>query len=110
MLAFLSTTLQIPGGRFPYKYLAESLRSICQTTASGTLGNEDILFWLLMVCAISFFEAEEAWLRPLWLKLGVKHLSWDSARSRLQTVMWINKLQGTLGQTVWAKLALIEVV
>ncbi|KXH66318.1 hypothetical protein CSAL01_06821 [Colletotrichum salicis] len=110
MLAFLSTTLQIPGGRFPYKYLAESLRNICQTTAGGTLENKNILFWLLMVCAISVFGAEEAWLRPLWLQFMVEHLSWDRARSRLQTVMWIDKLQGTLGQTAWAKLALVEVV
>ncbi|KXH45781.1 hypothetical protein CNYM01_05354 [Colletotrichum nymphaeae SA-01] len=110
MLAFLSTTLQIPGGKFPYKYLTESLRNLCETTANETIGDDNILFWLLMVCAISVFEAEEAWLRPLWLKLGAERLSWDSARSRLQAVMWIDRLQGELGSKIWAKLALIELV
>ncbi|KAI3544483.1 hypothetical protein CTAM01_03162 [Colletotrichum tamarilloi] len=108
MLAFLSTTLQIPGGQFPYNYLTESLRNLCDTTANKTIGDENILFWLLMVCAISVFEAEEAWLRPLWLKSGVERLSWVSARSRLQGVMWIDRLQGELGSKIWAKLALIE--
>ncbi|OHE94325.1 hypothetical protein CORC01_10372 [Colletotrichum orchidophilum] len=110
MLAFLSTTLQIPGGKLPYKYLTESLKNICQPLVIQTLMNERITLWLLMVGAISVLEADEAWLWPLWLNLGVRQLSWENARSRLQSVMWIDRLQGALGQAAWAKLALINAV
>lgn len=105
MLAFISTTLRIPGAKFPYKYLAEKLRSACQTFALETPTDEHLLFWLLMVGSISVFEADEPWSLPLWLRLGASRLSWEDAQSRLQTTMWIDKLQGTLAQAALTKLS-----
>ncbi|KAH0425525.1 hypothetical protein CcaCcLH18_10908 [Colletotrichum camelliae] len=103
MLAFLSTTLQIPGGKFPYAYLAATFRMACQNFITLTPVHEQLLFWMLIVGSTSVFEPDEPCLRPLWLKLAHPRLSWHEARSNLQTIMWIDSMHGTMGQSAFSK-------
>ncbi|CAI0645160.1 unnamed protein product [Colletotrichum noveboracense] len=103
MLAFLSTTLQIPGGKFPYAYLAAKFRMACKNFIIRTPVHEKLLFWMLIVGSISVFEPDELSLRSVWFTLAYPKLSWHEARSTLQTIMWIDSMHGTMGQSAFSK-------
>ncbi|EQB53628.1 hypothetical protein CGLO_06632 [Colletotrichum gloeosporioides Cg-14] len=103
MLAFLSTTLQIPGGKFPYAYLAARFRMACQNFIIRTPVHEQLLFWMLIVGSISVFEPDEPCLRSIWFTLAYPKLSWHEARFTLQTIMWIDSMHGTMGQSAFSK-------
>ncbi|KAF7560023.1 hypothetical protein G7046_g4130 [Stylonectria norvegica] len=104
MLAFLSTTLQVPGKRFPYTYLAGRLRDAYQTLPASLSELKNVALWLLIVGAISVLEPDEPWLRSLWAEVVVSGLTWEEARKQLQGVMWIECIHEELGRAAFAKL------
>ncbi|KAF9881803.1 hypothetical protein CkaCkLH20_00949 [Colletotrichum karsti] len=104
MLAFLSTTMQIPGGKFPYAYLTDKFRNSCKTFIMRTPARERLMFWLLVVGSISVFEPDEPWLVSILAGLAAPQLSWEEARSRLQDVMWIDGLHEKMGLSAFSEL------
>jgi hypothetical protein len=49
MLAFLTTTFQIPGMEVQYPYLTNRFRECCSTVEAATPQLQDLTFWLLTV-------------------------------------------------------------
>ncbi|KAF2260780.1 hypothetical protein CC78DRAFT_501132, partial [Lojkania enalia] len=65
MLAYLATTMQIPGKRGPYPYLEEHFRARFQNI-EATRDLRDILVWLLMVGTLVLFDMGESWISERW--------------------------------------------
>ena len=104
-LAFLSTTFQLPGRRLEYSYLAGRLQKSCQTLDTTKPELQPLIFWLLMVCGISVFDATESWLRTTWKIVMKSQISWKEAKQRLRSVMWIPSIQDQLGKQLFSMLA-----
>ncbi|KPM41160.1 hypothetical protein AK830_g5428 [Neonectria ditissima] len=104
MLAFLSTTFQVPGHKVPYKYLSNQLRISCHAIEPSTPELRDILFWLLMMGLISALDVDEVWVRSKWALACGLTSSWAQARERLQTVMWLDCIHEQEGRRLFAKL------
>jgi hypothetical protein len=91
MLAFLTTTFQIPGTKVRYQYLASRFRECCRAVEAATPQLQDLMLWLLMVGTISVYGVDEPWLRERW-QADVPGLVWPEARRRLQEIMWIDAI------------------
>ena len=91
MLAFLSTTLCIPGRRLPSAYLSTRLRAACQAAASLQFE-----LWAFVVGVISVFEPSEPWFRAAWTDVVGPDVSWEDVRGELRSVMWIDCMHDKL--------------
>lgn len=91
MLAFLTTLFKIPGRNTPYTYLAKRLRSLYPTVFEGTLSNgaSSLHFWFIMVGTITVVDPDEEWLVQMFTAVHASPLSWEEAKKRLLSVMWI---------------------
>ena len=94
MLAFLTTTFQIPGKKVRYPYLTSRFRECCTAMEADTPQLQELKLWLLMVGSISVFSADEQWLRERWPPGWV----WSKARQRLQEILWINAIHHEPGR------------
>ena len=112
MLAFLTTTFQVPGERrvLPYGPLAVGFRDSCRAVDASVPDIRDIFFWVLMVGAISVLAVDgpdgpdEPWLLPKWDIVSGPEGSWEAARDRLHAVMWVDCFHDELGREAFTKL------
>ena len=105
MLAFLTTTFQMPGNVVRYPYLARRFRD-CYHAVEKTPELADVVRWLLMIGAISVCGPEESWLRVGWaVDVAEEKESWDRTRERLRNVMWIDGLHDEAGKAVFEALS-----
>ena len=109
MLAFLTTTFQIPGKKVRYPYLASRFRECCRTVEAATPQLQDLMLWLLMVGAISVYSVDEPWLRERW-QAEVLGLVWPEARRLLQEIMWIDAIHDKPGRYAFEVMSHREVV
>jgi hypothetical protein len=104
MLAFLTTTLQLPKIKIRYHYAAKRLRELCLAIESSTPQMREMMFWILMMGATAFFDPEELWLREKW-QLDVlpitKDLQWEQARQLLKRYIWIDHCNTIAGQYIF---------
>jgi hypothetical protein len=97
MLAFLTTTFQIPGTKVQYPYLASRFRECYCVVEAATSQLQNLVLWLLTVAAISVYGVDEPWLRERW-QVDVPSLVWPEARRRLQEIMWIDAIHDEPGR------------
>ena len=105
MLAFLTTTFQMPGNVVRYPYLARRFRD-CYRAVEKTPELADLVRWLLVIGAVSVCGPEEAWLRAGWAVdvAGEEKQSWGRTRERLRDVMWIDGLHDEPGRAAFEAL------
>lgn len=110
MLAFSTTlTFQLPWRRYPYQYVAESLRSACQ--AVETLSIDDkrgtALSWVLVMGVMSVFDTNADWLRTCWSKVvpACSRSAWEGLRQQLGGVMWIGYIHDKPGEEAFNALS-----
>jgi hypothetical protein len=90
MLAFLTTTFQVPGMKFRHPYLARRFRECCRAVEAATPQLRDLMLWLLTIGAISVYDVvDEPWLHERW-KIDVPDVEWPEARRRMKEIMWID--------------------
>lgn len=108
MLAFLATTFQLSGARIRYKYAAKKLRELCMAVHASTHTSRELMFWILMIGALAFFEHDDQWLREKW-KLDVlpltKDLQWDQAEQILMQYVWISSCHSNAGQRIFDEIS-----
>ena len=106
MLAFLTTTFQMPGNVVRYPYLARRFRD-CYRAVEKTPDLADVVRWLLVVGAISVCGPDEEWLRAAWAVdvAEEEEQSWDRTRERLRDVMWIDGLHDEPGRAAFEALS-----
>ncbi|CAJ2506483.1 Uu.00g006130.m01.CDS01 [Anthostomella pinea] len=107
MLAFMITmTFQLPGRRYPYPQLADKLRSAYRAAGAISTGDgRNVLAWVLLIGALSVFDADEEWLCCQWRSGGPSQpLSWDHMREQLVEVMWIGRIHDEPGRKAFETL------
>lgn len=109
MLAFLTTTFRVLGVRIKYEYAANQFRHLCCAIESSTQRPRHLMFWVLMIGTIAFFDEEQPWLRERWrsdvLPL-TQGLEWTDARRQLQDYIWINACNDVHGKLIYEKMRL----
>ncbi len=98
MLAFLTTTYQLPGNAVRYPYLAEQFR-MCYLAVEAKPELRDLIRWLLMIGAISVYGLDEPWLRDRWrTDMPERPGEWEVAKAQLRRVMWMDGLHDHSGK------------
>jgi hypothetical protein len=111
LLAFLTTTFQMPGRMIRYPDLANRFRDCCRAVEVGDTKPQmhDLMLWLLMVGAISVFETDdERWMHKRWCA-DAPDMSWPDARERLRKIMWMDAIHETVGEHAFEALNVREV-
>ncbi|VUC29345.1 unnamed protein product [Clonostachys rosea] len=90
MLAFLSTTLFVPGKRLASVYLSTQLKQLCgEITVWGT-SSRFMVLWLLIVGSISVFAPDEPWILAKWAEAADVDLVWEELELHLRDILWID--------------------
>ena len=110
MLAILATTFQVPGNKLEFPYLAQKFRACIIDTQTSAIDSQNVMLWFLVVGAISTFDLTETWLRERWKIEVPSPMTWDEARRRLKTVVWIDAIHDKTGQEVFENLTQNRVV
>ena len=81
MLAFLTTTFRVLGSRVAYRCAADQLRNLCCTIEISTDQMRRLMFWVLMIGLIAFFDHDEQWLSEKWRDVSpvTQGLEWTDA-------------------------------
>lgn len=104
ILAVLTTTFRIVGTRIRYRHAADRLRELCLAIEASTPQLRELMFWMLMIGAIAFFDYDEPWLRRKWesdVHPITKNSSWKDARKRLEGFIWINSYLDEPGKLIF---------
>ncbi|KAF2799741.1 hypothetical protein K505DRAFT_413483 [Melanomma pulvis-pyrius CBS 109.77] len=94
----------IPKRKVPYRDLRRRLRGSLQSTWVKTQKYQDLMLWVLVVCAISVLDDDPAWLAERWSGVAEADMSWEETRQRLQSVMWIDCIHDELGTEAFSTL------
>ncbi|KAK5674856.1 hypothetical protein LTS10_012593 [Elasticomyces elasticus] len=105
LLAFLSTTIQVPGGCMTYPSFASTYGRTWQAVQARTREHRLLQSWLLIVGAISILDVSEPWVKLGWAESTLAGLAWEEVRDRLEKVMWISCIQDGLGRRAFAALS-----
>jgi hypothetical protein len=89
MLATLTTFFQVVGSRIAYKHATDRLREQCLAVEITTPRVGDVMFWILMMGGMAFFDWEEPWLVER-LHRTTSSLHWNDARRHLRRFIWID--------------------
>jgi len=104
LLAFSSSVfLQWKRLGMPYSHLTSRFRS-CLASLTRSQISSQLLLWLLMVGAISVFDAaDDGWLKPLVLaNIGLCEIdSWSKMHDLLKSFMWIGLVHDKPGRQVF---------
>ncbi|KAH7093436.1 hypothetical protein FB567DRAFT_544790 [Paraphoma chrysanthemicola] len=105
LLAFLATTFKTPGRKIPYGWIANRI-SEKYTTAniSSSKLTDSLRIWILLITAISVTDVEQPWLQVAWQELSLA-LDWESVKSELMSVMWIECIHDGPGAVAYHRLA-----
>lgn len=105
MLAFMTTTFQIPRRKVPYGDLRRRLRKAVER-AWVERGGSEVGIWVLVVGAISVLDTgeDEAWLVKKWAEVAENGVEWEEVRARLQRVLWIGCIHDSLGREAFGKM------
>ena len=104
MLAFLTTTFQLPGVRMVYDSLAVQYREACQKLPTTTSTLRPLELWLLFIGVVTVFDPHEDWLLLAFDRLLATEATWDDARADLEAVMWINYIHDDIGRRAFTAL------
>jgi hypothetical protein len=106
MLALLSTLVSLPGKRVSYPYLETAFRRVLARHQGRELDNEEdaVILWLLMMGAMSVVSPGEAWLQEQWRRASRNEQDWDSVRTQLRRMIWINNIHDEAGTNVFQTL------
>ena len=113
MLCLLTTAFMIPGRQIVYAYVAEQVRISCRRMVDQENSGHDIEaieLWVLMMSAISIFEArEEPWLiERLHVLIDKRDMDWLQVQRQLRSVMWIECIHDRAGKDVFEMLAILR--
>lgn len=104
MLAFLTTTLKVPGRKIPYGWVVRQLSDVYAKVAINTLERDTSLrLWVLMTAAFTVTDAQEGWVREAWEK-DSSELDWEAVKNHLIRVMWIEIIHDRPGEMAFWKL------
>ena len=109
MLAFLSTTFQLPGTRIRYNSARTKLQGLCLAVEATTPRLQELMFWIIMMGAIAFFDREDAWLEMKWksdLSSITTGLRWDQAEELLKQYIWIDRCNSDAGRILFKEMTL----
>ena len=108
MLSLLTTFFRIPGRIIAYTHLANRFRKLSLIVFEKPLKSdvETLLFWGLMIAAVSIFVVEEeTWLLEQGSVLvGKNLLDWHNAQALLRSVMWIDCIHDEAGEKVFERM------
>ncbi|CAH0038767.1 unnamed protein product [Clonostachys solani] len=102
MLAFLSTTLHVPGKILPSAYLATQLKKLCGEIAVSGTSSRYMVLWLLIVGSISVFAPDEPWIRARWAEVSDVDLVWEELELHLRDILWIDCIHGEPARKAFA--------
>lgn len=105
MLAFLTTTFQIPGKRVVYPYLSRRFQECYLAVDINTPKLQYLSLWTLVVGAMSVWDAEEPWLGERWGTV-VGESTWPEIRGQLKDILWIDFLHDKAGKRVFDSLTM----
>ncbi|KAK4897731.1 hypothetical protein LTR27_004503 [Elasticomyces elasticus] len=105
LLAFLSTTIQVPRGCMTYPSFASTYGQTWQAVQAATPEHRLIQSWLLIVGAMSVLDVSEPWVKLRWVESSLAGLEWEEVRDRLEKVMWINCIHDGLGRRAFVALS-----
>ncbi|KAK4952428.1 hypothetical protein LTR10_009234 [Elasticomyces elasticus] len=105
LLAFLSTTIQIPGGCMTYPSFASTYGRAWRAVQAPAPEHRLLQSWLLIVGAMSVLDVSEPWVKSRWAESSLAGLEWEEVRHRLETVMWISCIHDGLGRRAFAALS-----
>jgi hypothetical protein len=105
MLAFMTTTFQIPGRKVPYVDLKRRLRNAVER-ARAEQGGSEVEVWVLVVGAISVLDTgeDEAWMVKKWAEVAEYDVEWEKVRAGLQRVLWIDCIHDRLGREAFDRM------
>ncbi|KAF2261069.1 hypothetical protein CC78DRAFT_444121, partial [Lojkania enalia] len=101
LLAFLATTLKVPGRKMPFPWITDQLRKAYTSAAmpgSPLKGDIKLHLWVIFVAAISVFDTNEPWLLEAW---SPSWQEWHNIKQQLMRVMWIETIHDKLGERVF---------
>jgi hypothetical protein len=104
MLAFLTTTFQLPGRKLEYTHLAQRLKDMLTRVHTSTLGAQRMMSWVLMISTIAIFETDEPWIPRVWNMFVEEGLTWGELRSTLKGAIWIECIHDAPAEKVFLKL------
>ncbi|KAK5700215.1 hypothetical protein LTR17_023124 [Elasticomyces elasticus] len=105
LLAFLSTTIQVPGGCMTYPSFASTYGRAWRAVEAPTPEHQLLLLWLLIVGAMSVLDVSEPWVKLGWTESALAGLAWEEVRYRLEKVLWVNCIHDGLGRRAFAALS-----
>ncbi|KAK0703083.1 hypothetical protein B0T26DRAFT_876230 [Lasiosphaeria miniovina] len=108
MLAFLSTTSQVPGTRGHYPYLSRRFRETYDAVRTSAPQLQGLVLWVLTIGAISIFDVVDPWLRGRWKAEVSPDMSWRDARQCLVGFPWIDYIHDQAALAVFEMLNLEE--
>jgi hypothetical protein len=88
LLAAMTLLHQFPGRRMVLTDLTHRFRRACIWMVGRRI-HSTLKLWLLMIGAMTAFEADESWLLIAWHQLAPVELSWEEVRAKLEGVLWI---------------------
>ncbi|KAH8667036.1 hypothetical protein BX600DRAFT_436407 [Xylariales sp. PMI_506] len=101
MLAYLTTTFQIPFNEVRYPHLAKQLRTCYSAIEVADNRLQHLALWLLTIGAISLYGLQDPWLRERWRIDIPQRLNWDEAKETLHTYPWIDSIHGSLAESAF---------
>ena len=117
LLAFLLiTSIRVPNTESTrlnrarqFAYLTRSYRTSCQNLKLDTPRLSSLAFWLLTIGIMSVFNVdEEDWLVIAWSEVSKTlpgaRLSWESAKSYLESILWIPSTHDVVGKEAYETL------
>ncbi|KAF2681004.1 hypothetical protein K458DRAFT_392232 [Lentithecium fluviatile CBS 122367] len=108
MLAFLTTMFAMPGRKIPYPFLAHRFRGLFQKwkNADDRKRRPTVQLWALTVGAVSaVVDVDEDWFLEAWKACSsALETSWEEARLRLLSVMWIECMHDNSGRMAFQQL------
>jgi hypothetical protein len=105
MLAFMTTTFQIPGRKVPYWDLRRNLRKAIDKVWAARGGSE-VGVWVLVIGAISVLDKceDQAWLVEKWTEVAEDGVEWEVVKMRVQRVLWIDCIHDKLGKELFDRM------
>jgi hypothetical protein len=106
MLLFLSTAFRLPEKRnTPHAYAIDRLQRLFTDARPSNPAKAGMYTWCIMIGAISVLDVNETWVRGAWRKIGGDAVkTWETTKSRLQDVLWIECLHDLRGEKAFQML------
>lgn len=101
MLAYLTTTFQIPWNAVRYPFLAKNFRTCYSALGSPESQSQGIRLWFLTIGAISLYGLHDPWLRERWQADIPRPRQWREAEQILRQFPWVDAIHGRLAESAF---------